>query len=182
MISHVQEVGFNSPHRHIFNIKVVCRGYARLLTVKPIVAILALCLCSCATIHGPQRYTYSLKYPWMTEEIYQICVTESARNELPLALVLAVIDAESSGDTWAVSSVRARGLMQVMACHWYHGNPLDLHDPAVNVRTGCRVLAHYLVRARGELPRALKYYNAGPNGRVWNWKYINQIMSNAEGI
>ena len=150
--------------------------------MKPILSILALCLCSCATIHGPQRYTYSLKYPWLTEEIYQICVTESARNELPLGLVLAVIDAESSGRPWAVSKAGARGMMQVMGKYWYRGPAEDLHDPALNIRIGCRVLAHYLARARGELPRALKYYNAGPNGRVWNWKYINQIMSNAEGI
>jgi soluble lytic murein transglycosylase-like protein len=146
--------------------------------VKPVFAIIALCLCSCASIHGPQCYVYSLKYPWMTDEIYQICATESARNELPLSLVLAVIDAESGGDTWAMSSARARGLMQVMACHWYKGNPLDLHDPTVNVRVGCHVLAHYLTLARGELPRALKYYNAGPNGKKWNWKYINKIMRN----
>ena len=147
--------------------------------MKPVLAILALCLCSCASIHGPQRYTYSLKYPWLTEEIYQICVTESARNELPLSLVLAVIDAESGGNPMAVNRKSgARGLMQVMACHWYAGNPLDLHDPTVNVRVGCHVLAHYLTLARGELPRALKYYNAGPNGKKWNWKYINKIMRN----
>ena len=149
------------------------------LTVKPIFAILALCLCSCATIHGPQRYTYSLKYPWLTDEIYQICVTESARNELPLALVLAVIDAESLGNTHAISKVGALGLMQVMPRYWYkHGSASDLHRPAVNVRIGCHVLAHYVRLARGELPRALKYYNAGPNGKTWNWKYINKIIRN----
>ena len=145
-----------------------------------VVIILALCMCSCATIHGPQRYTYSLKYPWLTEEIYQICVTESARNELPLSLVLAVIDAESSGRTNAVSKAGALGLMQVMPRYWYkHGPASDLHRPEIGIRVGCRILAHYLTLARGELPRALKYYNAGPNGKTWNWKYINKIMRNA---
>ena len=54
--------------------------------MKPVLAILALCLCSCATIHGPQRYVYSLKYQWMTEEIYQICVTESAESRFEAAI------------------------------------------------------------------------------------------------
>jgi soluble lytic murein transglycosylase-like protein len=150
--------------------------------VKPIVAILALCLCSCATIHGPQRYTYSLKYPWMTEEIYQICVTESARNELPLALVLAVIDAESLGNTHAISKAGARGCMQVMPRYWYkHGPASDLHRPEVGIKVGCFVLAWARKLAHGDPIYTLRNYERGPRGRGINWTYTNKILKNMRG-
>ena len=151
--------------------------------MKPVLAILALCLCSCATIHGPQRYTYSLKYPWLTEEIYQICVTESARNELPLSLVLAVIDAESSGRTNAVSRSGALGLMQVMPRYWYkHGPASDLHRPEIGIKVGCSVLAWARKLAHGDPIYTLRNYERGPRGKGINWPYINKIMSNAEGV
>ena len=147
--------------------------------MKPILAILALCLCSCATIHGPQRYTYSLKYPWLTEEIYQICVTESARNELPLALVLAVIDAESSGSTNAVSRSGALGLMQVMPRYWYkHGPASDLHRPEIGIRVGCSVLAWARNLAHGDPIYTLRNYERGPRGKGINWTYTHKILRN----
>jgi len=153
------------------------------LTVKPVIAILALCLCSCATIHGPQRYTYSMKYPWMTEEIYQICVTESARNELPLNLVLAVIDAESSGRTNAVSRSGALGLMQVMPKYWYKRGPAsDLHRPEVGIKVGCSVLAWARKLAHGDPIYTLRNYERGPRGRGINWTYTNKILRNMEEI
>ncbi|HSW64024.1 MAG TPA: transglycosylase SLT domain-containing protein [Dissulfurispiraceae bacterium] len=150
--------------------------------VKPVVAILALCLCSCASIHGPQRYTYSLKYQWMTEEIYQICVTESARNELPLSLVLAVIDAESSGRTNAVSKAGALGLMQVMPKYWYDGDPMDLHIPRVNIQRGCAVLrwAHDL--AKGDIVLTLRNFERGPRGKGINVAYTRRILKNLEAL
>lgn len=145
-----------------------------------VVIILALCLCSCATIHGPQRYTYSLKYPWLTEEIYQICVTESARNELPLSLVLAVIDAESSGRTNAVSKAGALGLCQIMPKYWYSGNPHDLFIPSVNIALGAKIMSYCLRRAHGDLRLALKGYERGFNGKGYNEPYISKIKKNYE--
>lgn len=118
----------------------------------------------------------------MTEEIYQICATESARNELPLSLVLAVIDAESNGRTNAVSRSGALGLMQVMPRYWYkHGPASDLHRPEIGIKVGCSVLAWARRLARGDVVLTLRNFERGPNGRGINWTYTNKILKNMRG-
>jgi soluble lytic murein transglycosylase len=93
-------------------------------------------------------------------------------------LVAAVVAAESSGRTRAVSSVGALGLMQLrpetaaerarlLGVKDFEADDL-LDDPALNVRLGCAYL-DYLFRRFGSDPRpVLMAYNAGPN-KVAAW-------------
>jgi len=81
---------------------------------------------------------------------------QSRRAGLPPELVLAVIDVESNFDRFAISSVGARGLMQVMP-FWLDeiGRPGDdLFDIHTNLRFGCTILKLYLDRERGDRTRA----------------------------
>jgi len=76
-------------------------------------------------------------------------------------LVLAVIDIESSFNQYAISSVGARGLMQVMP-FWLKeiGRPGDsLFRVQTNLRYGCTILKHYLDKEKGNLNLALRRYN-----------------------
>jgi soluble lytic murein transglycosylase-like protein len=154
--------------------------------VKPVVAILALC------IFTPSLVTLSLddllryhryidQYNWLDEDTYHIAVEQARHHRLNPSLVLAVIDAESRGNPRAVSKAKARGLMQVMAKHWYDGDPMDLHIPRVNIQRGCAVLRWAYDLAKGDIVLTLRNYERGPRGRGINWTYTNKILKNMRG-
>jgi len=89
--------------------------------------------------------------------------TESDRNGLAPALLLAIIAVESSFDRRAVSVAGARGLMQVLpAAHRdLVAHVKDLSDPATNVRIGAAIFRGYLDEADGDIETALVRYNGG---------------------
>ncbi len=92
---------------------------------------------------------------------------ESHQQLVDPALVLAVIEVESSFDPYAVSRSGAQGLMQVMP-FWKRelGRSEDnLTRVDINVRYGTAILAYYLQGSNGDLVRALARYN-GSDGRL----------------
>ncbi|MFC4787637.1 MULTISPECIES: lytic transglycosylase domain-containing protein [Giesbergeria] len=92
---------------------------------------------------------------------------ESKRAGLDVSLVLGLIQVESAFRKFAISSVGARGYMQVMP-FWTRvigdGDPGKLFHMQTNLRFGCVILRHYLERERGDLFLALGRYN-GSRGR-----------------
>ncbi|UVE16605.1 transglycosylase SLT domain-containing protein [Pseudomonas sp. LS44] len=91
---------------------------------------------------------------------------ESRKAGLRPDLVIALIHAESHFDRFAISSVGAQGMMQVMP-FWKAelGRAQDnLTDNATNLRYGCTILSYYLKKENGNLGRALARYN-GSLGR-----------------
>lgn len=81
-------------------------------------------------------------------------------NEPMQDLVLAVIDAESSYDTDAVSPAGAQGLMQLMPAMQRAFEVSDPFDPEQNTEAGIRLLREELKRF-GDTRLALASYNAG---------------------
>ena len=118
-------------------------------------------------LRGPsfwQRQYYPLSYG------AQI-VDSAARHRVNPYLVAAVINAESSWRTDAVSGAGAKGLMQVMpeAAHDLASSkrvdgkkfdPDELLDPATNIEYGTAYI-RYLVDRYHEIETALAAYNAG---------------------
>ncbi len=100
-------------------------------------------------------------------EFLQTVWYESVRAGLDVSLVLGLIQVESGFRKFAVSSVGARGYMQVMP-FWTRvigdGDPGKLFHMQTNIRFGCVILRHYLERERGDLFMALGRYN-GSRGR-----------------
>ena len=91
---------------------------------------------------------------------------EARRAGLDPQLVLGLIEVESGFKKYAVSSVGARGYMQVMP-FWITeiGRKEDnLFHLRINLRYGCTILRHYLDIEKGDLYRALGRYN-GSLGR-----------------
>jgi soluble lytic murein transglycosylase-like protein len=92
---------------------------------------------------------------------------EATRAGLEPALVLGLIQVESGFRKYAVSSVGARGYMQIMP-FWARligdGDAAKLFHMQTNLRFGCVILRHYLERERGDLFMALGRYN-GSRGR-----------------
>jgi len=92
---------------------------------------------------------------------------ESKRAGLDPSLVLGLIQVESGFRKYAISSVGARGFMQVMP-FWARligdGDVVRLFHMQTNLRFGCVILRHYLERERGDLYMALRRYT-GSRGR-----------------
>ena len=89
----------------------------------------------------------------------------AARFDLPVALIEAVIEAESGGRPRAVSSAGAMGLMQLMPGTWAQlrgrlALGADPFDPADNILAGAAYLKD--LRDRYGAIGALAAYNAGP--------------------
>lgn len=101
-------------------------------------------------------------------QILHLAHEQARRFNLKPELVLSVMHVESLFDRFAISSVGAMGLMQVMP-FWRDeiGEPNDnLIDVATNIRYGCAILRAYLTREDGNLMRALARYN-GSLGKLW---------------
>jgi soluble lytic murein transglycosylase-like protein len=86
---------------------------------------------------------------------------EAQRAGLDPQLVLGLIDVESNFRKYAVSSVGARGFMQVMP-FWVKQigtTEQNLFHLRTNLRYGCTILRYYLDIEKGDLYRALGRYN-----------------------
>lgn len=101
---------------------------------------------------------------------------EAKRAGLEPALVLGLIQVESGFRKYAVSTVGARGYMQIMP-FWVRligdGDVAKLFHMQTNLRFGCVILRHYLERERGDLFMALGRYN-GSRGRA---EYPNAVLA-----
>jgi soluble lytic murein transglycosylase-like protein len=101
---------------------------------------------------------------------------ESKRAGLDPSLVLGLVQVESGFKKYAISSVGARGYMQVMP-FWARvigdGDASRLFHMQTNLRFGCVIFRHYLDRERGDLFMALGRYN-GSRGRA---EYPNAVFA-----
>lgn len=103
------------------------------------------------------------------KEFLQTIWYESRRAGLDTALVLGLVQVESNFRKFAVSSVGARGYMQVMP-FWTRvlsapGDASMLFHMQTNLRFGCVILRHYLDVEKGNLFMALGRYN-GSRGKA----------------
>ena len=101
---------------------------------------------------------------------------ESKRAGLEPSLVLGLIQVESGFRKYAISSVGARGYMQVMP-FWARligdGDVSRLFHMQTNLRFGCVILRHYLSMEKGDLFLGLGRYN-GSRGRA---EYPNAVFA-----
>ena len=121
------------------------------------------------------------KHEWQVrKEFLQTVWYESKRAGLDVSLVLGLIQVESNFRKFAVSSVGARGYMQVMP-FWTRvigdGDAGKLFHMQTNLRFGCVILRHYLERERGDLFMALGRYN-GSRGKA---AYPDAVLAARQG-
>ncbi len=106
----------------------------------------------------------SSKVPSELADLMAALIYKTAKeNNVPPELVIAIVEKESLFNPFAVSSVGAQGLMQVLS-----GNkPIDkskAHSLEYNLNTGTGILREKLTAAKGDLNRALELYSGGAGG------------------
>ncbi len=101
-------------------------------------------------------------------EFLQTLWYESKRAGLDPALMLGLAQVESNFRKYAISSVGARGYLQIMP-FWTRvigdGDASKLFHMQTNLRFGCVILRHYLDREDGNLFLGLGRYN-GSRGKA----------------
>jgi soluble lytic murein transglycosylase len=95
---------------------------------------------------------------WMTGYVDRF----SRANDLPPALVHAIIKAESNGQRKAVSAKGAKGVMQLMPFTSKRLRVADPFDPIENIEGGIKYIKELLVTFEGNLTNTVAAYNAGP--------------------
>ncbi|MCD4733853.1 lytic transglycosylase domain-containing protein [bacterium] len=138
---------------------------------------MAIIIAVVVVVIGPTELRYRLLTPAETALAVDIAVEIG----VDAALVLALIEAESSFDPEALSSAGAVGLMQLMpgtaeeiARKHDLSADFDLRDPETNLRLGCLLLRDLLARYGGDTVSALAAYNAGPRD-VNGWRSDDRL-------
>ncbi|MFN3813100.1 MAG: transglycosylase SLT domain-containing protein [Aquificaceae bacterium] len=107
---------------------------------------------------------------------YDVYVYEASEHfDVPTEVIWAVMRQESLFDPNAVSSSKAKGLMQLMdsTASWIAKKVglrnFNIYDPKDNIKLGTAYLRHLYDYWGGDLVRVLASYNAGEN-RVNGWR------------
>lgn len=93
----------------------------------------------------------------------EMVAAAATANDLPPALLHAVIQAESRYNPAARSVKGAMGLMQLMPQTAKEMGVTDALDPAANIQGGARYLKRLMVMFDNNISLAVAAYNAGPD-------------------
>lgn len=119
--------------------------------------------------HSLQRY------------IYEVCADEN----VPVSLVIAMIDQESKFDPEAVSDTGDYGLMQINTINheWLaeEYRAADMLDPYQNVFCGIKVISSY-IQTYNDYGAALMAYNMGDYGARKAWESGIESTSYSESV
>jgi hypothetical protein len=120
-------------------------------------------------------------------EIADVVFEESNSQEIPIPMVLAIIDQESSYRNSVLSEKGARGLMQLMPATWnkYMDDPKlkkeieNSHIPTLNIRAGMAYLGD-LTKMEKDWNKVLSIYVSGNKDIASNQVYIKQVLRKAK--
>jgi hypothetical protein len=120
-------------------------------------------------------------------EVADVVFEESKHREIPISMVLAIINQESSFRNSAVSERGARGLMQLMPVTWnkYMDDPKlkneigNSHIPTLNIRAGMAYLGD-LIKKEKDWDKVLSIYISGNRDIASNQVYIKQVFNKAK--
>jgi soluble lytic murein transglycosylase-like protein len=98
----------------------------------------------------------------------ELMESAAIRYRIPVALVRAIVQAESNYDPNAVSPAGASGIMQLMPDTAREMFVKDIFDPKENIEGGTRYLRVLANTFNGDMVKMVAAYNAGPDA-VAKW-------------
>lgn len=120
-------------------------------------------------IHEPEVAQVSLdQQPQMiaARPYAELVSAAATANQLPAALLHAVIQAESSYNSGATSPKGAGGLMQLMPDTARELGVTDVYDPKANIQGGAKYLKRLMTLFDNDIALAVAAYNAGPQAVI----------------
>lgn len=128
----------------------------------------------------------------LSEDMQDVIFQCAEDYDLPVALILAVIEIESKFDADAISATDDYGLMQINGVNLpdirAEFGDIDLLDPADNIRAGCWLLRADIDAAGGDIAKGLMVYNMGLSGAMALWEagitentYSEKVMEAMDG-
>jgi hypothetical protein len=109
---------------------------------------------------------YSMPTEEMIRRYKPMIESASKAHGVEVALVHAVITAESGYNAGAVSRAGARGIMQLMPDTARRFGVQNIMDPAQNIQGGVKYLRELLTLFHGDKELAVAAYNAGENAVI----------------
>ncbi|MCW8330925.1 lytic transglycosylase domain-containing protein [Photobacterium sp. SDRW27] len=103
-------------------------------------------------------------------KFYDLVLHYTRKYDVPSALVLGIIKAESNFNPNAISYKGAKGLMQLMDMNSQHWK-IDPFKPEQNIKVGTAMISRLLKKYKGNIDLALAAYNAG-EGNVKKYRGI----------
>lgn len=136
------------------------------------------------TVEEPKFY-YSVN---LTHDLQDYIRDLCEEYDVPMSLIIAMIDTESGFDSTIVSETNDYGLMQINIINhdWLREKigVTDILDPYQNVMSGIYILADNLNSNDGDVTKALMSYNCGASGARELWdegifttSYTDKIMT-----
>ncbi|MFY0728790.1 lytic transglycosylase domain-containing protein [Pseudomonas sp. NFX15] len=116
-------------------------------------------------VHEPAAAVVSLdQQPQMiaAQPYAELVAAAATANQLPAALLHAVIKTESSYNASATSAKGAGGLMQLMPETAREMGVTNVYDPKANIQGGARYLKRLMTLFDNDIRLAVAAYNAGP--------------------
>lgn len=121
------------------------------------------------------RIKKSFRFEDDARQILKIVEYDATRFGIDKDLVLAIIQTESNFNKYAISSVGALGIMQIMP-FWIEvigDKSHNLFNERTNIRYGIVIFRHYLSIERGNVERALARYN----GSLGSDRYYTKVLN-----
>ena len=133
------------------------------------------------TLKDVTYYDVPLSYS-LQRYIYEVC----ADKEVPVSLVIAMIDKESQFNPEAVSDTGDYGLMQINKINHEtleeQYRAADMLDPYQNVFCGVKMMGSYIKAYDGDYNKALMAYNMGDYGAKKAWENGIKSTSYSESV
>ena len=107
-------------------------------------------------------YSTAKHVPKEAKPYYPLIQKYAKIYNVPEALILSVMHAESGFNPNAESHCGAKGLMQLMPGTAEDNGVTDVYDPEQNIEAGVKILSKYLKLYNGDLNKTLAAYNWGP--------------------
>lgn len=110
----------------------------------------------------------------LSEDLQDYIRTLCKENDVPMSLIIAMIEVESSFRSNVISGTSDYGLMQINKINheWLteEYGITDFLDPYQNVFCGIAIIAGHLEKTDGDIALALMRYNCGATGakRLWD--------------
>lgn len=121
----------------------------------------------------PTESSFYFNVP-LSQELQDYIRSVSDEYDVPMELILAMIDVESTFDPNTISGTDDYGLMQINSINFESLSEglgvTNFLDPKQNILCGTYIISQHLRATGGDVTKAIMYYNNGPTGAEILWK------------